>query len=158
MNRRVYLQSAGLISTVSLTGCLGESNGEAVNEFGYDTKENAETEVPLLPLEDAIDWHDAGDAVFVDARSRVDFAVGHIEGAVHSPAPDGKDEDDPIAELNMDTRIATYCDIPEELAVQRGSSLIKEGYRHTYALADGFDAWSDAEYPVGYECSCDQGT
>jgi phage shock protein E len=40
----------------------------------------------LIPLDEAIARRDRGEAVFVDVRSALAFAEGHIPGAVNVPA------------------------------------------------------------------------
>lgn len=129
----------------------GDEVPEAANEFGYETLTVDGVDVPLVPLEDAIDWYMDDAAVFADARHEFQYEREHIAGAVFSPAPDGQSSDDPLADLSTETRIVTYCGCPHTLSTQRGASLIRDGYVHTYALADGFQPWREAGYPVAEE-------
>lgn len=146
MKRRAYLRSAALV-TVGVAGCL-ESEPEAANEFDYHTHPKDEVDVPLVPVNDAHEWYENGEAAFVDARSEVAYERARIAGALHSPAPDGQENGDPVAELDTDRRIVTYCGCPHHLSALRGASLIREGYVHTYAIMEGFDGWRRNDYPL----------
>lgn len=149
MRRRRFLQASGTAAAVGMAGCLGNGDDDATaaNEYGYETAQNNGVDVPLVPLTDAVDWHDDDDTVFVDTRDRTAFEHARIEGAVLSPAPDGLD-DDPVADLSTDTRIVTYCVCPHHLATLRGASLIEAGYANTYAIDEGLEPWIEAGHPA----------
>lgn len=153
MRRRRVLAAVGTAATLSVAGCLGGDTPEAANEHGYDTERTNGVDVPLSPIDDVIDWYDDEETAFVDTRDRTAFERARIEGAVLSPAPDGQEERDPVAELSTDTRIVTYCVCPHTLATMRGASLIEAGYEHTYALDEGFEPWVQAGYPVEGEAT-----
>lgn len=126
----------------------GEEAVEAANEFDYSTMTVEGIEVPLVPNEDAFEWFEDGETVFVDARTREEYERARIPGAVFSPARDGLSTDDPVEELSTDTRIVTYCACPHTLAGLRAASLLRDGYEHTYALAEGIPRWDEAGYPI----------
>ena len=144
MRRRSFLRATGLFTGLGLAGCLGDSTPEAANEFGYPTTTTDGIAVPLVPLADAIQWYENDVGAFADARSRTAFEQARIAGAVHSPAPDGLATDDPIAGRPKDTRVVTYCGCPHHLSTLRGATLIRNGYVHTYAIDEGFQAWRQA--------------
>lgn len=150
-SRRQLLAVGGVFSLGLAAGTydrLLASEAEAVNEFGYDTLRQNGVDVPLVPVDDAIDWHDDSDTLFVDARGRTQYETSRIAGSVLSPAPDGQDQGDPIADISQDTRIVTYCGCPHHLSTLRGAALIQSGYTNTYAIDEGFFAWQDAGYPL----------
>lgn len=144
MDRRQFLGAAGALSAVALAGCLGDdSEAEAYETFsadGYD--------IPLVPVDDAIDWYENDDAVFVDTRYEDDYEEERIAGAILSPAPDGADGDDPLADVPQDRRIVTYCTCPHSLAAYRGADLLEEGYEEVYALDEGLPGWIEQDHPV----------
>lgn len=173
MRRRAYLQVIGATATIGAAGCVdddsdaGTSDGsdtetsddsdagtsddsdtETTDNFDYETTTTDGVEVPLVPLEDAHDWYEDDEAVFVDTRSETAFEQSRIEEAVLSPAPDGQESNDPVEELSTDRRIVTYCGCPHHLATLRGAALIEAGYSNTYAIDEGFHAWQDAGYPL----------
>ena len=149
LSRRRYLTTAGATLTAGVAGCLGQSyDGEAANEIEYETTENADVDVPLVPIADALEWYESDEAVFVDTRGETAFEAARIEGAIHSEAPEGPDDDDPIEQFDTDTRLVTYCDCPHHLATLRGAALIGDEYAHTYAIDEGFVPWRENEYPM----------
>lgn len=149
MNRRTYLKISGATLTAGLAGCVNPTySGKAANEFGYETTEQANVDVPLVPIADAYEWYRSESAVFVDARSERAYEAARIEGAIHSEAPEGNDRNDPVGEYSTDTRIVTYCGCPHHLSTLRGAALIGNGYAHTYALDEGFVAWEENSYPM----------
>jgi len=103
-----------------------------------------------IPLEEALDLHKGGRAVFLDARSPVDYNKGHISGALNVPAQDldavwGQVE----PKLLGDKPIVTYCDgmacsLSKDLAV----ALIMRGYDNVRVLKDGWTRWLKANGPV----------
>lgn len=150
MRRRSYLRTAGVAAAVSVAGCLGGDDGgggQAANEFGYPTEETDGVAVPLVPIEDAYEWHQEG-ILFADARSTSAYERSHVAGAVFSPAPDGQQPADPVEAESTSTRVVTYCGCPHHLSTMRAASLIEAGYANTYALDEGFRPWLQGEYPV----------
>ena len=157
MRRRTFLASSTLALTTT-AGCLGlggsggdqpsdEGDQPSGGEDGYETKAVEGEQVPLVPIEETYDWYEAESAEFVDARGEGQFRDAHIEGAVWSPAPDGR-EDDPVAAWPKDQRIVCYCGCPHHLSSLRASSLLSEGYDAVYVIDEGFGEWLQQEYPV----------
>lgn len=150
MRRRTYLGLVGSVPALGIAGCLGSGDGggdnQAANEFGYPTEETDGVEVPLVPIEDAYEWHQDG-ILFADARSEAAYRKSHVAGAVFSPAPDGQ-PDDPVEAKPDSTRVVTYCGCPHHLSTMRAASLIEDGYANTYALDEGFRPWQQGDYPV----------
>ena len=148
MNRRTFLAIGGTTTLAGIAGCLGGDDGGApANEFDYETTTTDGVEVPLAPVDDVYQWYEDDDARFADARGRAQYDAIRIEGAVFSPAPDGR-EADPVEEWSTDTRIVTYCGCPHHLSSQRAASLIDAGYEHTYAIDEGLGGWAQNGYPL----------
>jgi hypothetical protein len=68
--------------------------------------ESSFPEIPRVSLTDAKAAHDAGTAVFVDARPQSSYASGHIPGALSIPADQLPQR---LGELNKSSWIITYC-------------------------------------------------
>jgi rhodanese-related sulfurtransferase len=157
MKRRRYLSTAAGLGLVGLAGCLGDSgDGEEPTpspspdtpDTAYDTLKTRGESVPLAPTDNAYEWYRNGDLAVVDARSQVAWEQTRIEGAVWSPAPDGRNTDDPAAAWDTDRRILTYCGCPHHLSSQRAASFIANGYTEVYALDEGIQDWIDRGYPI----------
>lgn len=147
MRRRSFVSVSGATVTTALAGCLGRLQGNPDDE--YDTAVYDDREIPLVPLEDAHEWYEAGDAQFVDTRGPGQYASAHVEGAILSPPTSSSAEgDDALEDVPADTRLVTYCDCPHSLAVMRASELRADGFEDVYALDDGFPAWEEAGHPT----------
>lgn len=62
--------------------------------------------VTLVSLEEARAHLDAGDAIFIDTRSREDYERSHVPGAVAMPVAEVPRH---YQELPRDRLIITYC-------------------------------------------------
>lgn len=160
MQRRSFLTAAAP-STSALAGCLGGDSGSGTPSDGdgttptstdastgsFERKEVEGEMVPLVPVDVTREWYAAGSATFADARGEGQYEQAHIEGAVWSPAPDGRG-DDPLEALATDERIVCYCGCPHHLSSLRAASLTEDGYESVYVIDEGFFEWADRGYPV----------
>mgnify|MGYP000598566569 CR=1 FL=1 len=146
-SRRTVLASTGG-ALGSLAGCLGGSSGGASNLDGYQTVSVDGQPVPLAPLTDVHEWYQSDRVRIADARSQTAYTQSHVDGAVWSPARDGQDENDPVAQWDTDTLVVTYCGCPHHLSAMRAASLMNAGYENVAALDEGFWGWQDEGYPV----------
>ena len=83
----------------------------------------------------------------IDVRSREDFAIGRLPGAVSIPwNPDAK----PPSALDVpDKWIVVYCSNEFcEQALQSAIQLKRLGYRDVAVFVDGYEAWWNAGGPV----------
>lgn len=91
---------------------------------------------------------DAG-AHVVDARDRVEFEAGHIEGAFWLPANlfyEGKAQD-ALNFMDPTRRIVIYCGGGACDASHNTAKMLQEnGFKLTHVLTDGYPAWRDAGY------------
>lgn len=129
-----------------------EPNGTetgTTDETGYETYDVGGEEIPMAPTDDVYEWSVSDeDLLLVDARSEWGYERRHIQGAVWSPAPDGRETDDPLADVSRDTRIVTYCTCPRTLSGHRAATLVKEGYTDVYLLKNGLQEWVEQGYPI----------
>jgi len=97
------------------------------------------------------EMHDAKQAVIVDARTRADFAGGHIAGAISLPLEEArKSPAHPFgAKLPADAVIIAYCNgFSCHDSMDLGKILMRAGYSAVYIFEGGFPEWRDAGYPV----------
>jgi len=66
----------------------------------------SDADVPRAKLSEAKAAFDAGDAVFIDVRSRITYDISHIPGALSIEIPEIEDE---TAELDREGLYITYC-------------------------------------------------
>ncbi|GAB3042103.1 rhodanese-like domain-containing protein [Natronobiforma cellulositropha] len=130
MNRRAFLATGALTTASVLAGCSGSDDG-----------------VTLVSLDTVYEWHQNDEAQFIDTRGQLQYNANHIAGAHLSTAPNGV-ANDPTAEWDHGTKIVAYCDCPHSLALQRGETLIEDGFTDLNALEPGYPAWQEAGYPT----------
>ncbi len=173
MRRRRFL-AATAVTASALAGCLGNGNGGdgpggdgtpdepgtpppadestptamEVDTASFQRIEVEGERVPLAPIEVTYNWYARGGARFADARGQGQFEEAHITGAAWSPAPDGRETDDPVADWGEDDRIVCYCGCPHHLSSLRASSLISNGYEDVYVIDEGFFEWVDRDHPI----------
>ncbi|WP_254864498.1 rhodanese-like domain-containing protein [Halovivax gelatinilyticus] len=141
MNRRQYLVASGVAGASAMfAGCLS-GNDE------YDVYETNGQEVPLAPAEDTYEWYEDDEAIFLDARSPMEYVQGHIAGALLSPAGDSS-FDHPTDDISTDQRLVTYCVCPHDLAGTRAAELMNDGFEDVYAIDEGLLEWRDNGYPM----------
>ncbi len=104
-----------------------------------------------LSLSEAKDAHDAGTALFIDARSSRSFAAGHIPGALSLPVGRfRKDGRKLLADIPKGTRIITYCSGSGcQTSISLANMLTTQlGYERTRAFYGGWRDWVSAGYPI----------
>jgi rhodanese-related sulfurtransferase len=107
----------------------------------------------VIPLDKAELLFHKKTAIFIDARSRTEYASGHIRGAL---SLSWQDVDHAYVEsaalLDDNENIVTYCDgeacdLSHELAL-----FLKEmGYENVYVLSNGWTEWTNAGLPTEVE-------
>ncbi|MFP5212118.1 MAG: rhodanese-like domain-containing protein [Acidobacteriota bacterium] len=104
----------------------------------------------IVTLDEARDLFLAQSAVFLDARHKESYLIGHIEGAKSLPWNDfDASFNEVMADIPKDTVLITYCDgemcgLSKELAV----ALSEKGYTNVKVLLNGWTAWQEANLPV----------
>lgn len=105
----------------------------------------------VIPMAQAIAFHDSREAIFVDARSPEEFAEGHIAGAINIPWEQVYDHLEQFfnAVPDFEAIVIAYCDgescpLSEELVLL----LSAMGYRNARVLVNGWTLWKKHGYPV----------
>lgn len=105
----------------------------------------------VMPLDKAVAFYDAQEAVFVDARPPELYAEGHIPGALNVPWQQVNDFLDAFFKKVADTKtiVIAYCDgeacsLSEELALM----LRDMGYENVKVLINGWTVWTQNGYPT----------
>lgn len=89
---------------------------------------------------------DSGQVQIVDARSDMDFAMGHVPGAVSIPSWEIGDELDMLAsKLDRRSPVVVYCDgLSCGKSTIMAKKLIAIGFRNVKVYTDGLDGWLSA--------------
>jgi len=109
-----------------------------------------ESGVSMISIDEANRLYREKKALFADARHRVDFDAGHIDGAVSLPVTESALWlDDFLAATDPETVIVTYCDGKNcHLAPELAEMLYFNGFDHVYYLENGWTRWHERGYPV----------
>ncbi|MBE0586293.1 MAG: rhodanese-like domain-containing protein [Desulfofustis sp.] len=105
----------------------------------------------VIALEQAKERFEKDTALFIDARSAVEYQDGHIAGALSLPLDEAENRSiDLIDRLYDKKMVITYCDgescnLSHELAV----FLQDMGVEQVRVLFNGWTVWREAGLPVG---------
>ncbi|HEY3352618.1 MAG TPA: rhodanese-like domain-containing protein [Polyangia bacterium] len=105
--------------------------------------------VPFIEPRLAAKRHGGAGVVFIDARPRADWTLGHIAGALNVPADEAQIEPARLTAIRAAQLVVTYCDRPQcGLSTRLGQRLRSLGVADVRVLADGWHAWFAAGYPA----------
>ncbi|MBC2704764.1 rhodanese-like domain-containing protein [Desulfobacula sp.] len=112
------------------------------------TSESGET--LIIPTSLAKALFEKNEAVFMDARDKDQFDMGHIKGAKNLPWHAVDDYFmDIVQDLPNDTTIITYCDGEScDLSHELSLFLMKMGFNHVKVLVNGWTVWQELNLPV----------
>ncbi len=94
--------------------------------------------------------HDAGTALFVDAREADEYAAGHIAGAINLPFDRASADPELLAALDdAGGPIVTYCGGGAcELSLNLAWELVHAGQPRVLVYLGGYPEWEAAGYPT----------
>jgi len=110
-----------------------------------DSRDPIQAKMPMVKK-----FYDADAALFVDAREAVEYAEGHIAGAVSLPFDEAFKDPKKLATIDPGTKpIIVYCGGGDcEASRNLAYSLIDAGRKKVVIFEDGFPAWKTAGYAV----------
>lgn len=99
--------------------------------------------IRIIPLAAVADRISASNVVFIDARTRDEYAKGHIQGAISVPFGNIDERYSVIANLiDSGMELIVYCSNREcDDALLLASELKKMGCSNIAIFIDGFDSW-----------------
>lgn len=87
--------------------------------------------------------------IFIDSRSKEEYAQGHIKGAINIPFYESEKYEDVLSKLDKNDLIVTYCSGEDcDTSILHGDELFQKGYKRVYIFHGGWNDWLDAGYPV----------
>ncbi len=106
MKRSENFVVIGLIVAILAIGIIfvltSTMNNQTVGTTSYTTTD----EIPRVLLDEAVQAHTDGTAVFVDVRPKESFDLSHITNSINIPLADLGNR---LTELDKDEWIITYC-------------------------------------------------
>lgn len=108
----------------------------------------AVTGAKTVSVNEAMSLYESG-AVFIDVRDQEEWAIGHIDGAIHL---DFKRDFEKLYYANGQTKglpIVIYCNGDNCLRSAYASAIsVLWGYSQVYYFRSGYFAWMLADYPL----------
>jgi len=94
-------------------------------------------------FEQASKWHITGERIFIDARSKENFAQGHIDGAYSISATDFESAFQKIeGEIHPGMPLVVYCSgIQCEDSIITAEKLILRGFTNIKISIEGWEKW-----------------
>ncbi len=108
------------------------------------------TDSLIISLNEAEDLYFSHSALFLDARPKEFYEMGHIAGAKNLPYEEFN-KLFPLVMKGVDrnTTIVTYCDGEHcQLSKHLALALMEKGYMNVYVLENGWTVWKEANLPV----------
>lgn len=104
----------------------------------------------LISLAEAITKYQSQNTIFVDARYKEDYEMGHVRGAINLSFDDFYQvfpEVEP--KLSKEKEIITYCgEIDCDISLFLGRLLKEKGYRKVMVMVQGWEGWVNAGLPT----------
>lgn len=153
---RKTLWAAGALLILSALLALGTN---ALRPDGISLKGDWSPEARLatpdgrtlaIPLAEARSLFENGGAVFLDARPALEYAEGHIQGALSLPAQEFDVHFDRLMDRIPDTKtLIAYCDGEScELSKDLAKTLLELGFPNVRVLINGWTIWKNDGLPV----------
>ncbi|HMM37534.1 MAG TPA: rhodanese-like domain-containing protein [Desulfovibrio sp.] len=148
--KRFWKKAVIQAAVVLVLSCVAGLAANALRSDGLRFLPEPGQEDGFVPLGQAGELHRAGAALFLDARSQVEFEEGHIAGALNLPPEEFGFYYDLLAERIAGADVViTYCDGEHCLLSQDLGRLLREkGHQQIRILKNGWSLWREAGLPV----------
>jgi len=120
-----------------VAGYVDAGDASTLSALGIETLESVDLATARRKWE-------SGDAVVLDVRNGGEWSHGHIPGALHLPASTLAATLDFVP---RDKPLLVHC-AGGNRSVAASSMLLANGFVQVADIADGFDGWEEAGYPV----------
>jgi rhodanese-related sulfurtransferase len=141
----VAIAIAGTVLGFLYTGITGQGV--------FSTREpESQTDEPapeFIDYSEALNYHQSGKAIFIDARHDFDYGLGHIPGAVNLPLKEYDEKKSMLSQFSKDTTLVTYCDGQEcNSSIDLALKLTAEGFSNVMIFFDGWREWESHHEPT----------
>lgn len=104
----------------------------------------------LITLAEAITKYQSQNTIFLDARYKEDYELGHVRGAINLSFDDFYGLLPEVEErLSKEKEIVTYCgEIDCDISLFLGRLLKEEGYERVMVMVQGWEGWVNAGLPT----------
>jgi len=98
-----------------------------------------------VSMDELLDRARRGETIIIDTRPPLEFAAGHIAGAISIPVDDLQKS---LRKLPKDKHYVAYCRGPYCVYADRAVEILRTSGRDARRLLDGFPEWKAAGLPV----------
>ncbi len=132
---------------------LTDSNKIEDNEHQNNNDSKTEIDPPFsepiaIKLPRAYELYKNG-AKFIDARTKEEFAEGHIKNSINIPFYESEKYESVLSTLNKNKTVITYCSGEDcDLSIMLSDELFEKGFKRIYIFYGGWIDWLEAGYPV----------
>lgn len=105
-----------------------------------------------ITLETAFEIHGNQSVLFIDAREKLEFNEGHIEGAISLPYYDSLTNLELIKKLDKTKKYVVYCDDEKcGLSKKLAEKMYDNDIKKVFILTGGWQLWLSADLPISKE-------
>lgn len=124
------------------------TGGESTEEKIKNEIEPAFAEPIAIKLARAYELYNQN-VTFIDARTKEEFAEGHIKNSINIPFYDSEKYETLLKSLDKNKTIVTYCSGEDcDLSIMLGDELFGKGFKRVYIFYGGWNDWLEAGYPI----------
>ena len=154
LNRKLFLRVGFLllfsvIASSVYSYFIAKANDDLIQSSLRPLEEET-INATAVSIELAKNLYDNDNAIFIDARSRIDFIAGHILGAINIPVNGTQLSSwHSLQNISKNTLILTYCSGATcEASLKLARILENLGYMNTRVFFGGWQEWQKAGYPT----------
>jgi DNA-binding transcriptional ArsR family regulator len=137
-------------SVVALSKALRTTAEQRLAELDRIVRDHfsERSEADSVSMKQLLDRLRSKRVVVLDARPALEFAAGHIAGALSFPIDELKRR---LGELPKTKEIVAYCRGPYCVYADRAVELLRKSGRRASRLGHGFPEWKSAGYPIAQQ-------
>lgn len=151
--RKVFGQSLGILA---LSGALAfgvnaaRPDGLPLASAAPKSSVQLDSAAGEIAIKDAAMLFISGRAVFLDARSQLEYEMGHVKGAISLPPRDFAAQFQDIKPLLAGKEaVITYCDGEHcPLSINLAKHLRDAGVQNVFVLKNGWSLWQAEKLPI----------
>ncbi len=103
----------------------------------------------MITRDQAQAYFEAGTTVFIDARHKFDYDLGHIRGAINIPLETYDTSKSVLGTVPKNRLVVAYCDGAEcNSSIGLSVRLAKDGYTNVKMFFGGWQEWTASHLPT----------
>jgi len=138
----LFVLAFSLVVALTLSAPMAMAKGMTAKDLVVESKQN----ICEVSVAEAKTFLDKGGCVFLDCRTKKEFKMGHVPGAINIPR--GLLEFKIAKKVpDKDAKIIMYCKVGGRGCLAT-CTLCRMGYKNTVNMDGGWKDWANAGYPI----------